>query len=228
MAAYPSGVPALAPDYDDDLGRSRAFCLGWQHDVHAPVAARLRAEGRQPVLDVGCGIGRFAAALQGSLAWVGVDRSPRQLADCTRTPVVLADAAHLPVADASVAAVTMLWMLYHLEEPRCALAEAARVLRPGGLLVACAGSRRSDPELVPDGYPPTPFDAEEAADIVAGVFGAAHTEVEWWDLPVVTIADADELAAYARSHLLPPAVADGVTLPLTLTKRGCLVWAARA
>jgi SAM-dependent methyltransferase len=221
-------MPALRPDYDEDPGRSRAFRAGWQEDVHGPVAERLVAEGAGPVLDAGCGIGRFGGAVRGRLAYIGLDVSPRQLADCPSRPLVRADAARLPVADGSVGAVVMLWMLYHLDEPRLALAEAKRVLRRGGLLACCAASRRNDPELVPAGYPPTTFDAEEAADLVADVFGPGSVEVDRWDAPLVDLVDRDEVEAYARSHLLPPGTAAGVDPPLTLTKRGCLVWARRA
>jgi Methyltransferase domain len=121
----------------------------------------------------------------------------------------------------------MLWMLYHLDEPQEAIAEAKRVLRRGGLLAACASSRTNDPELVPHGYPRTTFDAEEAADIVSDVFGASSVEVERWDTPLVQLSNLDDVAAYARSHLLPPTVVQAVNPPLTLTKRGCLVWARR-
>ena len=179
------------------------------------------------MLDIGCGIGRFGTAVQGRLVWLGLDESPRQLADCPHRPVIRADAARLPINSGSVGAVAMLWMLYHLDSPSAAVAEAKRVLRPGGLLAACASSRTNDPELVPDGYPRTTFDAEEAADIVSDVFGASNVEVERWDAPLVQLADREEVAAYARSHLLPPAVVEAVTPPVTLTKRGCLVWAKR-
>src|ERR1035437_8565037 len=165
-------MPALSPDYDTDPERSRSFRVGWQEDVHGPVAERLLAEGVGLVLDVGCGIGRFAAAVGGHLDWMGVDESPRRLADCPHRPVIRADAIRLPVADASVGGVTMLWMLYHLDDPSEAIVEAKRVLRRGGLLAACTSSRSNDPELVPQGYPRTTFDAEEAADIVSEVFGA--------------------------------------------------------
>jgi SAM-dependent methyltransferase len=220
-------VTALPPDYDADPGRSRAFRLGWQEDVHEPVAERLVAEGVDVVVDVGCGIGRFAGALGGRVPWVGLDRSPRQLADGTRRPVVRADATQLPFGGASVGAVVALWMLYHLAEPRRALAEARRVVRPGGLVAVCASARSNDPELVPGGYPATSFDAEEAAETVADVFGPDAVEVVRWDEPIVRLADRDEVAAYARSHLLPAEAADAVVPPLTLTKRGCLVWARR-
>ncbi len=220
-------MSALPPDYDTDPGRSRGFRLGWQEDVHGPVAERLVAEGVDVVVDVGCGIGRFADALGGRLPWVGVDSSTRQLADAMPRPVVRADATALPFGDASVGAVVALWTLYHLDEPRRALAEARRVVRPGGLVAVCASARSSDPELVPGGYPATSFDAEEAAELVADVFGAGAVEVERWDEPLVRLADRDEVAAYARSHLLPAGVADAVVPPLTLTKRGCLVWVRR-
>jgi SAM-dependent methyltransferase len=221
-------MSALTPDYDTDPGRSRAFQLGWQEDVHAPVAERLLGEGLRSVLDIGCGIGRFGAAVTGRLDWIGLDTSPRQLVDNPHRPLIRADAARLPAAEASVDAVVMLWMLYHLAEPRQALAEARRVLRPGGLLAACASSRANDPELVPGGYPPTSFDAEEAAAIVTDVFDGDQVEVERWDRPLVQLHDRDEVARYARSHLLPPSIVESVMPPLTLTKRGCLVWARRS
>lgn len=217
-------MSALDPDYDNDPVRSRSFRTGWQEDVHAPVADRLIVEDVDSVLDVGCGIGRFATALHGGLDWIGLDASPRQIAGCPYRPAIRGDAIHLPLADHSVGAVTMLWMLYHLEDPGIAISEAKRVLRTGGLLAACTSSRSNDPELVPDGYPRTPFDAEEAADIVADVFGESNTDVERWDASLVQLADRDEVAAYARSHLLPPRMVEDVITPVTLTKRGCLVW----
>lgn len=220
-------MASLTPDYDADPGRSRSFRVGWQEDVHGPVVQRLLAEGAGRVLDVGSGIGRFAGAVSGRMQWLGVDRSPRQLADCPHRPVIRADATRLPLADESFDAVALLWMLYHLDDPQLALSEARRVVRPGGLVAACASSRSNDPEIVPLGYPRTTFDAEEAEQIASEVFGPWHIEVERWDAPLVVLHDREEVAAYARSHLLPPQTADEVQPPVTLTKRGCLVWARR-
>jgi SAM-dependent methyltransferase len=218
-------MTALDPDYDKDPERSRSFRTDWQEDVHAPVADRLIVENTESVLDVGCGIGRFATALRGRLEWIGLDTSPSQIADCPHRPIIRADATRLPLDDQSVGAVTMLWMLYHVDDPRAAISEAKRVLRKGGLFVACTSSRSNDPELVPNGYPPTTFDAEQAGEIVADVFGASNTEIERWDTPLIHLRDRGEVAAYARSHLLSASTVESVETPLTLTKRGCLVWA---
>ena len=211
-------MSALTPDYDSDPGRASSFQLGWQEDVHGPVVKRLINEGVGRVLDVGSGIGRFASALGGRFKWVGIDESPRQLSDCPHRTVIRAHAARLPVADGSFDAVVLLWMLYHLDDPRLALAEARRVLRPGGLVAASASNRTNDPELVPQGYPSTTFDGEEAAQIVAEIFEASHTEVERWDAPLVHLRDRDEVAAYARSHLIPPQTVEEVEPPVTLAK----------
>ncbi len=150
-----------------------------------------------------------------------VDVSAAQLADAPH-PKLRGDARHLPVRSGSAGAVAMLWMLYHLDDPATAIREAKRVLRPGGVFVTCTSSRANDPELT-DGYPPTPFDAEEAPAIVASVFG--KVEVVSWDAPLILLPDRKAVEAYCRSHLLPSEAADRVRPPVTLTKRGALVWA---
>jgi SAM-dependent methyltransferase len=66
-------------------------------------------------------------------------RAVRGLASCR-----VADARALPAADESMAVVLLLGPLYHLvdaNDRRGALLEAARVLRPGGVLIAAAISR---------------------------------------------------------------------------------------
>jgi len=208
-------------DYDDDPGRVRA----WQptSDVHEAVAERVVEEGLSPVLDLGCGHGRLAAALPSESIWIGADLSATQLRDAPRR-TVRADVAVLPISAESVGAVAALWMLYHLDEPRTVINEARRVLRQGGLFVASTGRRDDSPELLPVAAPTT-FDAEEAPGLVAEVFGTV--EVESWDAPLVVLRDRDEVARYLVQHLADPSLGDGVSLPLTLTKRGSLVWARK-
>ncbi len=50
-------------------------------------------------------------------------------------PDLFGDASHLPLGDATVDTVVMLEVLEHLRHPQQALAEIARVLRPGGRLL---------------------------------------------------------------------------------------------
>ncbi len=97
------------------------------------------ADPADPVcLDVGCGTGlHFAAVEARGHTVVGVDLSADQLrVAASRNPrVVRADAGRLPLADASVPAVVMTYIHTDVDDFPRAVAEAARVLRPGGRLV---------------------------------------------------------------------------------------------
>ena len=91
-------------------------------------------------LDAACGTGRhadFLAARGHRVA--GVDRSPAMLAHArARVPqatLAVGSLVALPIADASVDVAVCALALMHLPELRPAVAELARVLRPGGVLV---------------------------------------------------------------------------------------------
>jgi SAM-dependent methyltransferase len=152
---------------------------------------------------------------------VGVDSSTAQLAANPFRPVVRADMAALPFRDGAFAEVTHLWCLYHLEEPSGAVAEAKRVLRPGGRYYACTAGRDNDPEIMPEGYPRSSFDAEEAERIVGSVFETV--DLERWDGMFFALSTRAEVRAYCRHNFIPSERAEQVDLPLWLTKRGVLV-----
>jgi len=177
------------------------------------------------VLDAGCGEGRLASRLSPTVRWIGLDLSPAQLAECTHRPVIRGDLRQLPFADQTFAEVTHLWCLYHLDDPVDAIREEARVLRVGGRYFACTAARDSDPELVPEGYPPSTFDAEEAAEIVGQVF--SDVDVQRWDERFFALESRDEVRAYCRHNYVPMDRAERASLPLWLTKRGALIRATK-
>jgi SAM-dependent methyltransferase len=118
----------------------------------------LLGPGSGTCLEVGCGTGIHAATVR-ELGWtpVGVDLSAGMLRHARgRLPVAQADAERLPVRDGAVPAAIA--VMVHTDMPAypAVLAEAARVLRPGGILVHigvhpcfCGGfADHSDPDAV--------------------------------------------------------------------------------
>ncbi len=94
-----------------------------------------------PVPDVGCGPGRYLAAINGRR--VASDLSFGMVAEAvaaTGVPRLQADVARPPVRDGSVGRVLAPHMLYHAADPATAVAELRRVLRADGDLVVVLNS----------------------------------------------------------------------------------------
>ncbi len=130
----------VAPRYD--LANT-ILSLGQDARGRRMTAAAARPEGAT-VLDVAAGPGNVAAELlrQGAAAVTALDLSYEMLrAGAGRAEAGLswvnADALALPFADATFDAVTISFGLRNTTDPRAALAEFARVLRPGGRVVVC-------------------------------------------------------------------------------------------
>jgi ubiquinone/menaquinone biosynthesis C-methylase UbiE len=98
----------------------------------------------QAVVDIGCGPGtdlaRLADAVTAHGLVIGVDRDPAMLFEAARrmtgrsnVEVRAGDAHGLPLADASMDRAKVDRVLQHVENPAKAIAEARRVLRPGGV-----------------------------------------------------------------------------------------------
>ena len=121
--------------------------------------AVLRALDPQPgerILDVGCGSGVYTRELvERGAKVVATEFTPTPLALAKRNVGELAaqvefrleDAQALSLPDAAFDKVLLTEVIEHLPEPERAIAEAARVLRPGGLLVVSTPSRFSPMNL---------------------------------------------------------------------------------
>lgn len=132
---------AFAPGYD--RGRDR----GYHRLIDDQAAAIVRRVGEGgTLLEVGCGTGlvmqrvaRFARAVQ------GVDVSPGMLARARARGLQVGEgsATALPFPDASFDVTYAFKVLAHVPEIDAALAEMARVTRPGGAMVFDAYNRHS-------------------------------------------------------------------------------------
>lgn len=132
---------------------------------------------------------------------------------------------NLPFGDDVFGEVAHLWCLYHVVDPAIAIAEAKRVLARGGRYFASTSARDNDPEIMPEGYPRSSFDAEEAVEIVRSIFD--QVEAERWDACFFPLETRDEVRAYCRHHFVPAERAEQADLPLWLTKRGVVVRATK-
>ena len=109
---------------------------------NAQAAADL-LDGGASVLDVGCGDGKFTRSLTGLFEKVtGIDVKEKSIARARAANTAegksvdfqVADGQSMPFADASHDTVVISNSLHHIPDPRKGLAEAARVLKPGGIL----------------------------------------------------------------------------------------------
>jgi ArsR family transcriptional regulator len=107
------------------------------------------------VLDAGCGDGTIASLLHPRAESVTLlDRSEKmiaaakqRLARAKNVRFALGDVHELPFADATFDAVLLFHVLTCAERPDRAIAEAARVLRPGGTVAVLALDRHDHPDV---------------------------------------------------------------------------------
>lgn len=113
--------------------------------IDCAVLAAARTGGVGRVLDIGTGTGRLLAELAAEArAITAVDRSPDMLRLArsrlgqiggTSAEMRQADMLALPFSDHSFDTVLLHQVLHFSEDPQAALAEAARVLAPGGKII---------------------------------------------------------------------------------------------
>lgn len=131
------------------VGRWRGSWAGWQRvkaEQDAWLIAAVGDVSGAVVLDVGCGNGDAAVALDNAgirpARYIGVDLLARRIADAReRVPwaeFIVASADRLPLDDSSVDVVIAMTLLSSLVEPALlsgVASEIARVVQPGGRLV---------------------------------------------------------------------------------------------
>jgi 2-polyprenyl-6-hydroxyphenyl methylase/3-demethylubiquinone-9 3-methyltransferase len=124
---------------DDPIALLRAETAHRTPWIVGEICARFGGS-RVRILDVGCGAGFLANSLvQQGFEVVGLDASAESLAVAARHDRTRAarydvgDAYHLPYADASFEVVCAMDFLEHVVSPERVIAEASRVLAPGGM-----------------------------------------------------------------------------------------------
>jgi SAM-dependent methyltransferase len=159
----------------------------WQRHVAAyRLAATLLGDvdPHAPVLDVGCGVGHSFRELAPRVT-VGVDLDAGALEGQDRETHV-ADMRALPFDDASFDALLSIQSIEHVPDAERALAEFARVLRPGGVAVIVTPNRLTfaRPDEIIDPYHYVEYDPRQLAAAcephfdagvqVMGLFGSAR------------------------------------------------------
>ena len=140
----------MTPDVDPARRRRlpRRISSGPRSRGSALAGLLLPETGR--IVEVGCGTGGLiAAAAKAGRTIEGVDIASRWLVVARRrlddlglsAPLVAASAERLPYGNGTVDAIVADSLLEHLDDPASAVREWARVLRPGGTLLAWSPNR---------------------------------------------------------------------------------------
>lgn len=220
--------------YENERGRGYHRMLD---DLEVELVRRY-AEGKE-VVEVGCGTGLILGRVAGfARRAVGVDLSGGMLAKAAARglDVVQGSATALPLADASVDVAYSFKVLAHVEDIRTAMAEMARVVRPGGWVLAEFYNARSLRRLVKAVKPASAVSAstnDEAVytryDTAADIRGYLPADLEWVTsrgirivTPVAQVHDVPLVGAAVRA--LEHRLAD---LPVARDLAGFLVAVAR-
>ena len=189
QAAWASPIGSML--YDNAQAISRRLISAWQHPVEW-----LGIPPGGTALDVGSGPGNVTASLARAAGpdglALGVDISEPMLARAVRAEsgpqvgFIRADAQRLPLRDNTVDAITSLAVLQLIPDPAAALAEMARVLRPGGrlaLMIPTVGSTARLWRNLPN-VGAHMFDDDEVGDILedngfASVRVKNYATIQW-------------------------------------------------
>jgi len=203
----------VASEYATDARLRRRASVFRTGDVQRlAVEAIVEAQPRR-VLEVGCGWGELAArvAAETGAEIVAVDVSPRmvELARERGVDARVGDVQELAFVDGEFDCALAAWMLYHVADLERGIAELARVLRPGGRLVAITNSAfhlHELRDLVGSGPSPSTFTRENGHEWLEPHFATVRRE----DVDgVVEFATRDDVVGYVEASIaMSPFVAN--------------------
>jgi SAM-dependent methyltransferase len=188
------------------LGRRAAY--RWADGPDAPELLLQTIAGLEPtaVLEVGCGPGELSERMSIELgaSVVAVDISPRmvELACGRGVDAHLGDVQDLRFPDASFDCAVAAWMLYHVPDVDRGLGELARVLRPGGHLVAVTNYLEHLSELralaTDRPNPEWAFSGDNGRELLARHFAT----IDEHDAPgTIRFPDREAVVSYIRSSI---------------------------
>ena len=120
-----------------------AGCGAHARKLYPLVLAQLAQIPHRRILDLGCGTGELLASIRGrwpETVCAGLDLSPRMLEVARRklgegAELVQGEAGSLPFREEQFDVVLCTDSFHHYPNPRAVLAQFARVLQPGGILL---------------------------------------------------------------------------------------------
>lgn len=168
---------------------------------YAPRRDVSRRGGR--LLEMGCGLGHLLGLLQDDFECTGVDLAgycvEQTHLNAPRARALLLDAGDLSALEpGSFSVVVALHLVEHLPDPAATLADVARLLEPGGLLLLATPNpdyalrRRKDPRTDAIGKDPTHINVQPPTywrDLLAahGYRIARHWGDGLWDVPYLPV-----------------------------------------
>jgi SAM-dependent methyltransferase len=215
--------------YDAGRGYAPAVLDFWLRAISSVVPAN----SVDDILDLGCGTGRYSAALAAHFdaRVIAVDPSEKMLAEARGKPAdgvrfFLGSGEAVPLPDNAVDMVFMSMVFHHFESPERAVGECRRVLRQGGVVCLRAGvtDRIDDYAYVPF-FPATPAllnrNLQSLAFIEATFLAAGFQRVHH---EVIASEAATDWASYAERTALR---ADSILAQLTDREFECGMAALR-
>jgi SAM-dependent methyltransferase len=210
--------PALvASEYADETRlRQRADAYTGRDtgvDAREPLVAAVAEVAPRRLLEVGGGWGELAEWLtrETGAEVIAIDLSERMVSLARERGVDarLGDVQELEFADGEFDCAVAAWMLYHVPDLDGAIAELARVVRPGGRLVAVTNSRYhliELRELVGSGPSTLSFNRENGEELLSRHFASVKRLDIDGSLTFSTRADVEE---YVRASIaMSPFVAN--------------------